>query len=159
MSTKSAPERLQRNSSEDEPAQTNSWFKGFFKRIQSPLADTAKLNDTRITEENSMSVDGPATYEKDTAIQLQKSVSLNLSTNEMTKSTPVPISRARSSTDTNSEMFSPLRRPSGGSLPIFPSLEMFSGSPSKSFGGQSLREMNEEFDASEMVLFLSQGAK
>ena len=165
MSEKSASKQLQHHSSSDSSSEdtssSNSWFKNIFKRSQSLPTNSPKTMDTRVEtgEEWSSKEQKTSTTPEHNSMEFQKSGSFDQQSSNKLKSLPVPISRTRSETGTTSDTFSPLSRPSGGSLPIFPSLAMFSGSPVQNFGGQSLQDVNEEFDASELVLFLSQGAK
>ena len=132
-------------SSLDGDKEPTSWFKGLIPRvIEYPPSDMGGLDNDYLSTNGNKSIRN----------QFQKSVSLNLSSEDDTKP-PVTIPRRNSDTSTLSS--SPLKRMR--SLPIFPSLQMITGSRRGSLDSQGVQETNEEFDTSEMILFLSQGAK
>ena len=91
-----------------------------------------------------------------TDLTIPKKVSLDVSSEDIAKSLLVPISRRRSDTSAHTNTSSsPLKRKRSGSLAIFPNLQMITRSPSGSLNSRGIQE----FDTSEMFLFLSQGAK
>ena len=144
------------NNNNNNSRRRGSWFQELFSRTPSPSQSNYEIeienNDDDIFDGFSPNDTSKPRMKKNKSFPLSPYNDTHVEMVDESPSLPVPMMRNRSSTLNESSIPNQPRR---GSLPIFPLLSiMSSGSPNC-----TTADSVDEFDASEIILFLSQGPK